>query len=101
VAFLLAPELWVKIALLGLLGLFNSGWYAILQARLYAANPGQSGTTLAANNIFSLVASMLPLGLGWVAQRYNLNTTMWLILLGPLALLVGLPKKKGGPDANL
>ena len=31
----------------GLLGLFNSGWYSILQAGLYSAMPGRSGTALA------------------------------------------------------
>ena len=34
-AFLLAPPLGAKLVLLGLLGLLNAGWYAILQARLY------------------------------------------------------------------
>jgi FSR family fosmidomycin resistance protein-like MFS transporter len=100
-AFLLAPDLWIKIVLLGVIGFFNAGWYAILQARLYGANPGQSGTTLAAHNIFGFLGNLLPLLLGWVAQRYNLNVTMWLILLGPLALLVGLPRQKGVPNARL
>lgn len=91
-AFLLAPGMALKLVFLGLLGLFNAGWYAILKARLYSAMPGQSGTSIAVDNISSLVGSLIPLGLGWVAQRYNLQVTMWLLLLGPLALLVGVPR---------
>lgn len=94
-AFLLAPWLPLKLLLLALLGFFNSGWYAILQAQLYQTLPGRSGITLALNNLSGLAGSLLPLLLGWVAQRYNLNVTMWLLLAGPLALLIGLPKQLG------
>jgi len=41
-AFLLAPGFGAKLALLGLLGLFNTGWYSILQAQLYSAMPGRA-----------------------------------------------------------
>lgn len=92
-AFLLLPGFWPKAALLGLLGLLNAGWYAILQARLYAALPGQSGTVVAVNNIFGLFAGLAPLLFGWLALRYNLNVVMWILLLGPVALLVGLPRR--------
>jgi len=95
-AFLLAPGLNVKLVFLGLLGFFNAGWYAILMANLYAELPGKSGTALALNNITGLLGDFLPIGLGWVAQRYNLQVTMWLLLLGPLALLAGLPNKRRG-----
>jgi FSR family fosmidomycin resistance protein-like MFS transporter len=91
ITFLLADHWVVKLAALALLGFFNSGWYAILQARLYSAMPGQSGTALAAKNISGLVGSLLPVALGWLAQEYNLQLSMWLLLLGPVALLVGLP----------
>ncbi len=92
-AFLLAPGLPVKLALLGMLGFFNSGWYAILQAQLYATMPGQSGTSIAVNNIAGLFGSLIPLVIGWIAQRYNLQVAMWLLLLGPLALWVGIPRR--------
>ncbi len=93
-AFLLTPALEVKLILLGLLGLFNSGWYAILQARLYDAMPGQSGTVMAVSNVFGLAEGLIPLGLGVVAEHYSLNATMWLLLAGPVALLVGLPRRE-------
>lgn len=91
--FLLVPAPWAKFAVLGLLGLFNSGWYAILQAGLYSAMPGQSGTALAVKNVSGLAGGLIPLALGLVAQRFGLPAAMWLLLLGPLALWVGLPRR--------
>lgn len=90
-AFLFVPGFGAKLLLLGLLGLLNAGWYAILQAQLYTAMPGQSGTAMAVNNIFGLVGSLIPLGLGLVAQRWGLSVALWLLTLGPMALLVGIP----------
>ncbi len=91
-AFLLAPGFWPKLIAVGLLGLFNSGWYAILQAGLYSAMPGQSGTALAVKNVSGLAGGLIPLALGLIAQRFGLPAAMWLLLLGPVALLLGLPR---------
>jgi FSR family fosmidomycin resistance protein-like MFS transporter len=98
-AFLLAPQLPLKLALLGLVGLANSGWYPILKAQLYAALPSRSGTALALNNVMGLVAALLPFGLGLLAERIGLGHVMWLLLAGPLALLCALPRaaKSGAP----
>jgi FSR family fosmidomycin resistance protein-like MFS transporter len=90
--FLLAPGMWTKVALLGLLGLFNAGWYSILKAQLYSAMPGQSGTVMAVGNVFGLVGGLIPLGLGLVAERFDLVVTMWLLMAGPVALLIGTPR---------
>ncbi len=92
-AFLLIPAPWAKIGLLGLLGLFNSGWYAILQAQVYSAMPGQSGAVMAVDNVFGLAGTLIPLGLGFVAEAFDLRVTMWLLWVGPAALLVGLPTR--------
>jgi FSR family fosmidomycin resistance protein-like MFS transporter len=93
-AFLLVPTMWGKLILLGFLGLFNAGWYAVLKGRLYTAMPGQSGTVMAVTNVAGLVGSIIPLILGFVAQRYNIEVAMWILLLGPIALLIGIPKQK-------
>jgi len=90
-AFLLVPNLLVKFVLLGLLGLFNSGWYAILQGRLYSSMPGQSGTVMTVQNVVGLFGRLLPFGIGLAAQFFGLRVAMWLLLLGPISLLVGLP----------
>jgi FSR family fosmidomycin resistance protein-like MFS transporter len=94
VAFLSIPTIWAKCVLLGLLGFFNSGWYSILKAQLYSAMPGQSGTVMAVGNVFGFVGQFIPLGLGLLAELVGLSVAMWLLLLGPVALLVGIPKRE-------
>ena len=90
--FLLMPGFWIKLVLLGLLGFFNAGWYSILQGQIYSSMPGQSGMVMALGNIFGWVSGFIPLVLGWVAQAFDLRMTMWLLLLGPVALTVALPR---------
>jgi FSR family fosmidomycin resistance protein-like MFS transporter len=87
---LLAPEFWQKLILLALIGFFNAGWYSILQAQLYAALPGRSGAALAVKNVSGMVGAVIPLALGLAAERWGLNVSMWLLLAGPLALVIGL-----------
>ena len=91
-AFLLVPWYGAKLVVLGLMGLGNAGWYAILKGQLYSSLPGQSGTVMAIDSAFSLVAGATPAVLGFVAQRAGLPVTMWLLLLGPLALILGIPR---------
>jgi FSR family fosmidomycin resistance protein-like MFS transporter len=97
-AFLLVPAWGIKLAILALLGFFNSGWYAILQAQLFNALPGRSGVALVVKNLSGLVAGLLPILLGWIAQEYNLQVAMWVLIAGPVALLVGL-RWKGRADS--
>jgi MFS transporter, FSR family, fosmidomycin resistance protein len=89
-AFLLVPSINIKLFILGLLGLFNAGWYSILKGQLYTAMPGKSGTVLTLSNLFGLVGGLIPLVLGWLAQHYGLGSTMWLLIIAPIALLIGL-----------
>jgi FSR family fosmidomycin resistance protein-like MFS transporter len=79
--------------LVGLLGFFNSGWYAILQGRLYSSMPGKSGTVMALGNITGLIGGLLPLAIGLAADAFGLRVAIWLLLAGPIALLVGLPRR--------
>ena len=96
--FLLMSAFAGKLLLLALLGVFNAGWYSILKAWLYASLPGQSGVAMAVSNVFGLLGSLVPLGLGLVAERADLHVTMWLLGVGPLALLVGLPRESSSAD---
>ncbi len=63
-AFLLVDNWVLKLVLIGILGLLNAGWYAIPKGRLYAAMPGQSGTVMTLTNLFGLVGSLIPMGIG-------------------------------------
>ncbi len=92
-AFLLVPGVTLKLVALGLIGFANAGWYSILKAQLYAAMPGQSGAVMALGNLSGLFTSLVPLGLGLFAERFGLGAAMWLLLLGPIALLFGVPRE--------
>ena len=91
--FLLVPDFWVKLVFLGLMGLFNAGWYAILKGQLYASMPGQSGTVMTLGSVSGLVGQLIPLGVGVLAQAVGLDGAMWILLLGPVALWIGIPSK--------
>ncbi len=90
-AFLLVSQPLIKLILVGLLGLLNSGWYAILRANLFSAMPGKSGAVLVLDNISGFFGRLLPFGIGLAAQGYGLGVAIWILLLGPLALIIGLP----------
>jgi FSR family fosmidomycin resistance protein-like MFS transporter len=98
---LLAGGFSTKLLLLGLLGLANAGWYAILKAKLYDEMPGQSGAAaMTLGNVFGLAGSLMPLALGAYAERYGLGSMMWLLALGPVALLAGLLTVREGAGAE-
>ena len=90
-AFLIVSQPLIKLILVGLLGLLNSGWYAILRANLFTAMPGKSGAVLVLDNISGFFGRLLPFGIGLAAQAYGLGVAIWILLLGPLALIIGLP----------
>ena len=90
--FLIAPSFELKLIAAGLLGFANAGWYSILQGHAYTSMPGRSGTVMALGNVFGIAGYLLPLGLGAAASAWGLDTAMWLLLAGPLALLAGLPR---------
>lgn len=96
--FLLAPLPWQKLVLAGAMGFFNAGWYAILKGNLYASMPEKSGTALALNSLSGVAGKIIPFGIGLAAQFFGLQSAMWLLLAGPLALLAGLPRTSRNHD---
>jgi FSR family fosmidomycin resistance protein-like MFS transporter len=94
-AFLLVPDLTVKLVCLGLIGLLNAGWYAILKARFYSAFPSQSGTAVAVDSLFGLLGGLVPLALGLFAAWAGLGAAMWLLALGPVVVGLGITKRAG------
>ena len=89
-AFLLASSVELKLVIVALLGFACAGWYSVLQGRAYSSLPGRSGTIVALGNVFGIVASVIPFGLGVVSDNWGLDTAMWLLLAGPAVLLIGL-----------
>lgn len=101
IAFMFVPGFIPKIILVILVNLFNTGWYPILQGRLYSSLPGQSASLMAIGAVTTPLAKALPLLIGILADRFGLQSAMWLLLLGPIALLIGLPQNKKVESQNL
>jgi MFS transporter, FSR family, fosmidomycin resistance protein len=91
-AWLLAPWVWAKIVLAIVVRLLTLGWYEVLQGEAYASLPGRSGTAMAINSIVGLLGGVLVWLVGWTAQQAGLPAAMWLLLAGPLALILFVPK---------
>lgn len=91
--FLLSSISWLKLVIVGLMGFFNAGWYAILKAKLFESMHGQSGAAQALDNVSGLIGKLIPLGIGIAAQAFGLGAAMWLLLAGPIVLFIGLPRK--------
>jgi FSR family fosmidomycin resistance protein-like MFS transporter len=91
--FLLSSQPWLKLIIIGIMGFFNSGWYAILKANLFNSMHGQSGAALVLDNVSGLFGKLIPFGIGLAAQAFGIGTAMWLLLAGPIVLFIGLPKR--------
>ena len=91
-AFLLAPNAWVKLALLAALGPLRSGWWQVLQGRAFAALLGRSGAVVAVKALTGLVAAAYPVILGAIAERVGLGWTMALLLIAPVSIIIGVPR---------
>jgi len=89
-AVLLAHPAPAKIALLALLGVCTAGWYPVLLARYYATMPGRSGVAVSVSSVAGIASGVVPLTLGLLAERVGLRPTMWLLLVGPVVLILAL-----------
>ena len=92
IAWLLVPWTAAKIALLLCVSLAKIGWYPVLAGEAYAAAPGRSGMVKAIDSVGGLPAGGLRWLVGWVASRAGLPVAMWLLLLGPVSLILCVPK---------
>jgi FSR family fosmidomycin resistance protein-like MFS transporter len=92
-AFLLVPGVPGKLVLLAAVGLATAGWYSIPKARLYEALSGQSGAALTLGSVAGLIAGTFPLAIGLVAERYGIDVALWLLVSGPAALVLGVPRR--------
>jgi len=89
--FLVIPGFIPKLIVVIAVNLFNTGWYPILQGRLYSSLPGQSASLMAIGSVTAPLAKFFPFLIGFLADRVGLQTAMWILILGPIALLIGLP----------
>ncbi len=92
--WLLAPWLWAKISLIIIIKLVTLGWYEVLQGEAFAEIPGRSGTVMAINSVFGLLGGGISFFIGLVAARAGLPAAMWLLLAGPIVLVLFIPRHK-------
>ncbi len=90
--FLLVQSWPLKLILIGILGILNAGWYAIPKGQLYSAMPGQSGAVITLTNLFRFIGALIPLAIGWLAFQFGVEKAIWFVILGPVALLFGIPR---------
>jgi MFS transporter, FSR family, fosmidomycin resistance protein len=90
--FLLLPGFLPKLVAVIFVNLLNTGWYPILQGRLYSSLPGQSASIMAISSVTAPLAKFFPFLIGLVADQFGLQSAMWILMLGPIALLIGLPR---------
>jgi MFS transporter, FSR family, fosmidomycin resistance protein len=95
--FLVVPGVVLKLVLLAMLALLHAGWYAIPQGRLFTAMSGSSGSAIALSDVADLLGRLAPVGIGVLAERAGLGIALWLLMLAPIALLVGLPRWEDPP----
>ncbi len=91
-AWLLAPWLWAKIVLIILVKFTTLGWYEVLQGEAFGEVPGRSGTVMAINSLIGLLAGGVAFLIGWVAARTGLQSALWILLAGPICLILFVPK---------
>lgn len=91
--FLLIPGFLPKLIVVVFVNLLNTGWYPILQGRLYSSLPGQSASLMAIGSVTAPLAKLFPFLIGFLADQFGLQTAMWILILGPIALLIGLPRQ--------
>ncbi|MFM8425721.1 MAG: MFS transporter, partial [Chloroflexota bacterium] len=73
IGFMLIPGFIPKIILVILVNLSNTGWYSILQGRLYSSLPSQSASIMAIGAVTTPLAKALPLLIGILADRAGLD----------------------------
>jgi FSR family fosmidomycin resistance protein-like MFS transporter len=92
IAWLVTPWQWAKIGLIILIKLVSFGWYEVLQGEAFATVPGRSGTVMATNSIMGFFGGGISFFIGWFAAQVGLPAAMWLLLAGPICLVLFVPK---------
>jgi FSR family fosmidomycin resistance protein-like MFS transporter len=90
--FLLVPGFTPKLIAIVFVNIFNTGWYPVLQGRLYSTLPGQSASIMAIGSVTAPLAKLFPFLIGLLADQFGLGAAMWILLAGPIVLFFGLPR---------
>ncbi len=70
----------------------NRGREPQMMARYTASAPGKSGTVVAIGSVFGLFGGGIAWLIEWFAYQVSLPVAMWLLLLGPVCLILLVPR---------
>ena len=99
-AFLLAPGIGPKLALIGCLSAVTAPWYPVLQAQLYSSLPDDSAVAVSLSSAASLIGGAGPLAIGFLAQRFGLEWALTGLVIVPLGVLGGLWRPPASADGG-
>ncbi len=94
ILFLLTPWAWTKIVLAAGVKLATLGCYPVMEAEAFVSAHGRSGTVKAISSLSGLLGGLMISGIGWIADQMGLGVAMWLLLLGPICLVLFAPRAK-------
>jgi MFS transporter, FSR family, fosmidomycin resistance protein len=86
-AFLVLPDLGLKLAALAALTLATTPWYPVLTAELYGSLPGRSGLAVTLSSAAGLAGGLGPLAIGLLAQSFGLSWAMTALCAVPVVML--------------
>ena len=92
-AFLVAPGLGPKLALLAALSVATAPWYPVIQAELYHSLAGRSGIAVSLTSAAGLAGGLGPLAVGLLAQRFGLAWAVTSLAIAPAVVLIATPRK--------
>jgi FSR family fosmidomycin resistance protein-like MFS transporter len=94
-AFLLAPGVPAKLAILASLSAATAPWYPLLQARLYGSLPGRSSVAVTLSSAAGMAGGLGPLAVGIAAEWFGLSRALAVLTVVPVVILAGALARRG------
>jgi fucose permease len=88
VVWIAVPAIWLSALLLFAVGVTAAPLYPITMAQAFAALPGKSGAVQAASHLFTPTSMMLPLLVGWMADRFGTSVALLALAAQPIGLAI-------------
>jgi len=88
-AFLLAPGVPAKLAILAALSAATAPWYPLLQARLYGSLHGRSSVAVTLSSAAGMAGGLGPLAVGMAAEWFGLSRALAVLTVVPVVILAG------------
>lgn len=92
--WLLVPWTWAKLGLLMVIPFCRIGWYPVLEGESFATIPERSATVNLVGSLGGPLAAGLAYMVSAAAEAFTLPAAMWLLLLGPLVLVLFVPREE-------